>query len=169
MKKQVCSSLLALTMTLGMVTPALAAQTEANVQSAACTCTAACTEETRNMDCAMCGAEGAPLTDCAQVNAQDDTNNEQQTANAENGFEYTVTGDEATITGYTGSAESPCHPVGAGRQAGHGDWSDGFFVLQQPDESNDSGRCDEHWRVCFFVLQQPDGSDDSKECDEHGR
>ena len=108
MKKQVCSSLLALTMTLGTVTPALAAETETenNVQSAACTCTAACTEETRNMDCAVCGAEGAPLTDCAQVNVQDDTNNEQQTANAENGFEYTVTGDEATITGYTGSAKS---------------------------------------------------------------
>ena len=106
MKKQVCSSLLALTMTLGTVTPALAAETENNVQSAACTCTAACTEETRNMDCAVCGAEGATLTDCAQVNAQDDTNNEQQTANAENGFEYTVTGDEATITGYTGSAKS---------------------------------------------------------------
>ena len=108
MKKQVCSSLLALTMTLGTVTPALAAETETenNVQSAACICTAACTEETRNMDCAVCGAEGAPLTDCAQVNAQDDTNNEQQTANAENGFEYTVTGDEATITGYTGSAKS---------------------------------------------------------------
>ena len=102
MKKQVCSSLLALTMTLGTVTPALAAETENNVQSAACTCTAACTEETRNMDCAVCGAEGATLTDCAQVN----TNNEQQTANAENGFEYTVTGDEATITGYTGSAKS---------------------------------------------------------------
>ena len=106
MKKQVCSSLLALTMTLGTVTPALAAETETNVQSAACTCTAACTEETRNMDCAVCGAEGAPLTDCAQVNAQDDTNNEQQTANAENGFAYTVTGDEATITGYTGSAKN---------------------------------------------------------------
>ena len=102
MKKQVCSSLLALTMTLGTVTPALAAETETNVQSAACTCTAACTEETRNMDCAVCGAEGATLTDCAQVN----TNNEQQTANAENGFAYTVTGDEATITGYTGSAKS---------------------------------------------------------------
>lgn len=110
MKKQVCSSLLALTMTLGTVTPALAAETENNVQSAACTCTAACTEETRNMDCAVCGAEGAPLTDCAQVNAQDDTNNEQQTANAENGFEYTVTGDEATITGYTGSARSLAIP-----------------------------------------------------------
>ena len=56
MKKQVCSSLLALTMTLGTVTPALAAETETetNVQSAACTCTAACTEETRNMDCAVC-------------------------------------------------------------------------------------------------------------------
>ena len=106
MKKQVCSILLALTMTLGTVTPALAAEAETNVQSAACTCTAACTEETRNMDCAVCGAEGATLTDCAQ----DDTNNEQQTANAENGFEYTVTGDEATITGYTGSARSLAIP-----------------------------------------------------------
>ena len=93
-------------MALGTVTPALAAEIETNVQPAACTCTAACTEETRNMDCAVCGAEGAPLTDCAQVDAQDDTNNEQQTANAENDFEYTVTGDEATITGYTGSAEN---------------------------------------------------------------
>ena len=106
MKKQVCSSLLALTMALGTVTPALAAEIETNVQPAACTCTAACTEETRNMDCAVCGAEGAPLTDCAQ----DDTNNEQQTANAENGFAYTVTGDEATITGYTGSARSLAIP-----------------------------------------------------------
>ena len=93
-------------MALGTVTPALAAEIETNVQPAACTCTAACTEETRNMDCAVCGAEGAPLTDCAQVNVQDDTNNEQQTANAENGFAYTVTGDEATITGYTGSAKN---------------------------------------------------------------
>ena len=105
MKKQVCSSLLALTMTLGTVTPALAAETENNVQSAACTCTAACTEETRDMDCAVCGAEGAPLTDCAQVNAQDDTNNEQQTANAENGFEYAVNedGESVTLTKYSGS------------------------------------------------------------------
>ena len=105
MKKQVCSSLLALTMTLGTVTPALAAETENNVQSAACTCTAACTEDTRNMDCAVCGAEGAPLTDCAQVNAQDDTNNEQQTANAENGFEYAVNedGESVTLTKYSGS------------------------------------------------------------------
>ena len=105
MKKQVCSSLLALTMTLGTVTPALAAETENKVQSAACTCTAACTEETRNMDCAVCGAEGAPLTDCAQVNAQDDTNNEQQTANAENGFEYAVNedGESVTLTKYSGS------------------------------------------------------------------
>ena len=71
MKKQVCSSLLALTMALGTVTPALAAETEteSNVQSAACTCTAACTEESRNMDCAVCGAEGAPLTDCEQRTA----------------------------------------------------------------------------------------------------
>ena len=110
MKKQVCSSLLALTMALGTVTPALAAEIETNVQPAACTCTAACTEETRNMDCAICGAESAQLTDCAQVNAQDDTNNEQQTANAENDFEYTVTGDEATITGYTGSAKDVVIP-----------------------------------------------------------
>ena len=127
MKKQVCSSLLALTMTLGTVTPALAAETENNVQSAACTCTAACTENTRNMDCAVCGAEGAPLTDCAQVNAQDDTNNEQQTANAENGFEYTVTGDEATITGYTGSAKSLVIPSELGGKPVTAIGEDAFF------------------------------------------
>ena len=102
MKKQICSSLLALTMTMGTVAPAMASEVEVNVPSAECTCTTACTEDNRNADCAICGAEGAPLTDCAQVN----TNNEQQTANAENGFAYTVTGDEATITGYTGSAKN---------------------------------------------------------------
>ena len=107
MKKQICSSLLALTMTMGTVAPAMAAEVEVNVQSAECTCTTACTEDSRNADCAICGAEGAQLTDCAQaVPAQDDANDEQQDTNAENGFEYTVTGDEATITGYTGSAKN---------------------------------------------------------------
>ena len=105
MKKQVCSSLLALTMTMGTVAPAMAAEAEVNVQSAACTCTTACTEDNRNADCAICGAEGAQLTDCAQaIEVQDYTNEESQAINAENGFEYAVNEDgEATITKYTGS------------------------------------------------------------------
>ena len=109
MKKQVCSSLLALTMTLGTVTPALAAEAETNVQSAACTCTAACTEETRNMDCAVCGEEGASLTDCAQaIEVQDNANEESQATNAETGFEYAVNedGKSVTLTGYTGPAKN---------------------------------------------------------------
>ena len=104
MKKQVCSSLLALTMTMGTVAPAMAAEVEVNVQSAECSCTTACTEDNRNADCAICGAEGAQLTDCAQVTVQDNANDEPQATNAENGFEYAVNEDgEATITKYTGS------------------------------------------------------------------
>ena len=134
----------ALTMTLGMVTPALGGnQRQSNGSLPRVPASRRVTEETRNMDCAMCGADGAPLTDCAQVNAQDDTNNEQQTANAENGFEYTVTGDEATITA-TPVRQRALSSRRSRATSRSRRWSDGLFVLQQPDESNDSGRCDEH-------------------------
>ena len=105
MKKRLFSILLAQCMVLCLM-PTTAFAEDSMEETAVCTCEMACTEETMNAECPICGAEGAPLTDCAQVNVQDDTNNEQQTANAENGFEYTVTGDEATITGYTGSAKN---------------------------------------------------------------
>ena len=109
MRKRLFSILLAQCMVLCLV-PTTAFAEDSMEETPVCTCEIACTEETMNAECPICGAEGAPLTDCAQVNAQDDTNNEQQTANAENGFEYTVTGDEATITGYTGSARSLAIP-----------------------------------------------------------
>ena len=109
MRKRLFSILLAQCMVLCLM-PTTAFAEDSMEETAVCTCEMACTEETMNAECPICGAEGAPLTDCAQVNAQDDTNNEQQTANAENGFEYTVTGDEATITGYTGSARSLAIP-----------------------------------------------------------
>ena len=105
MRKRLFSILLAQCMVLCLM-PTTAFAEDSMEETAVCTCEMACTEETMNAECPICGAEGAPLTDCAQVNVQDDTNNEQQTANAENGFEYTVTGDEATITGYTGSAKN---------------------------------------------------------------
>ena len=101
MRKRLFSILLAQCMVLCLM-PTTAFAEDSMEETAVCTCEMACTEETMNAECPICGAEGAPLTDCAQVN----TNNEQQTANAENGFEYTVTGDEATITGYTGSAKN---------------------------------------------------------------
>ena len=101
MRKRLFSILLAQCMVLCLM-PTTAFAEDSMEETAVCTCEMACTEETMNAECPICGAEGAPLTDCAQVN----TNNEQQTANAENGFAYTVTGDEATITGYTGSAEN---------------------------------------------------------------
>ena len=105
MRKRLFSILLAQCMVLCLM-PTTAFAENSMEETAVCTCEMACTEETMNAECPICGAEGAPLTDCAQVNVQDDTNNEQQTANAENGFAYTVTGDEATITGYTGSAKN---------------------------------------------------------------
>ena len=105
MRKRLFNILLAQCMVLCLM-PTTAFAEDSMEETAVCTCEMACTEETMNAECPICGAEGAPLTDCAQVNVQDDTNNEQQTANAENGFAYTVTGDEATITGYTGSAKN---------------------------------------------------------------
>ena len=109
MRKRLFSILLAQCMVLCLM-PTTAFAEDSIEETAVCTCEMACTEETMNAECPICGAEGAPLTDCAQVNVQDDTNNEQQTANAENGFAYTVTGDEATITGYTGSAKDVVIP-----------------------------------------------------------
>ena len=105
MRKRLFSILLAQCMVLCLM-PTTAFAEDSMEETAVCTCEMACTEETMNAECSICGAEGAPLTDCAQVNAQDDTNNEPQATNAETGFVYTVTGDEATITGYTGSAKN---------------------------------------------------------------
>ena len=85
MRKRLFSILLAQCMVLCLM-PTTAFAEDSMEETAVCTCEMACTEETMNAECPICSAEGAPLTDCAQVNAQDDTNNEQQTANAENGF-----------------------------------------------------------------------------------
>ena len=107
MRKRLFSILLAQCMVLCLM-PTTAFAEDSMEETAVCTCEMACTEETMNAECPICSAEGAPLTDCAQVNAQDDTNNEPQATNAETGFEYAVNedGKSVTLTGYTGPAKN---------------------------------------------------------------
>ena len=108
MRKRLFSILLAQCMVLCLM-PTTAFAEDSMEETAVCTCEMACTEETMNAECPICGAEGAPLTDCAQaIEVQDNANEESQATNAETGFEYAVNedGKSVTLTGYTGPAKN---------------------------------------------------------------
>lgn len=71
MKRRIISVLLVLVMALTLL-PTAAFATEEDVaapaerQEPVCVCEAACTEEAMNVDCPICGAEGAHTHDCAR-------------------------------------------------------------------------------------------------------
>ena len=62
MKKRLLSLGMALCMVLTLVPISAFAEENSEVQT--CICEAVCTEESRNTDCPVCGAEGADLEDC---------------------------------------------------------------------------------------------------------
>lgn len=64
MKKRLLSLGMALCMVLTLVPISAFAEENSEVQT--CICEAVCTEETRNTDCPVCGAEGAALEDCGK-------------------------------------------------------------------------------------------------------
>ena len=64
MKKRLLSGLLLLAMLLSLLPVAASAEDGAE-QAPACICKTACTQEARNSDCPVCGADGAQLHDCA--------------------------------------------------------------------------------------------------------
>ena len=65
MKKRILSILLALCMVLCLVPNTAFAEGEAE-ESPVCTCETACTVESMNVDCPICGAEGALPENCAK-------------------------------------------------------------------------------------------------------
>ena len=65
MKKQIVSTLLALCMLLCLV-PTAAFAGESTETPPVCSCETACTAESRNTDCPVCGAEGASAENCAK-------------------------------------------------------------------------------------------------------
>ena len=65
MKKRLISILLALCMVLCLV-PITAFAEDSTEESPVCTCETACTEETMNTECPVCGAEGALAENCGK-------------------------------------------------------------------------------------------------------
>lgn len=65
MKKQIVSTLLALCMLLCLM-PTAAFAEESTETPPACSCETACTAESMNTDCPVCGAEGASAENCAK-------------------------------------------------------------------------------------------------------
>mgnify|MGYP003238892089 CR=1 FL=1 len=65
MRKRLFSSLLALCMALCLV-PTTAFAEDSMEETAVCTCEMACTEETMNAECPICGAEGALAENCGK-------------------------------------------------------------------------------------------------------
>lgn len=65
MKKQIVSTLLALCMLLCLM-PTAAFAEESTETPPACSCETACTAESMNKDCPVCGAEGASAENCAK-------------------------------------------------------------------------------------------------------
>lgn len=65
MKKQIVSTLLALCMLLCLM-PTAAFAEESTETPPACSCETACTAESMNAECPVCGAEGALPENCAQ-------------------------------------------------------------------------------------------------------
>lgn len=65
MKKRLFSILLALCMVLCLVPTTAFAESETE-ETPVCTCEIACTEETMNTECPVCGAEGALAENCGK-------------------------------------------------------------------------------------------------------
>ena len=65
MRKRLFSILLALCMVLSLV-PTTAFAEDSTEETAVCTCEMACTEETMNAECPICGAEGALAENCGK-------------------------------------------------------------------------------------------------------
>ena len=67
MKKRIFSTLLALCMLLCLMpTAAFAEESEESTETPPCSCETACTAESMNTDCPVCGAEGASAENCAK-------------------------------------------------------------------------------------------------------
>ena len=77
MRKRICSLLMALALCLTLLPAAAWAEGPDTDVPPECLCQARCTEEQRNEDCPVCGAEGALPEDCCAQETQPDTGDAQ--------------------------------------------------------------------------------------------
>ena len=71
-----------------------------------CTCTIPCTDETRNAECAVCGADGAALEACAAANAADMQTEEDAPAQEEDAVVLLGVQDGVAYVDETGAEQT---------------------------------------------------------------
>ena len=109
MKKQIVSTLLALCMLLCLM-PTAAFAEESTETPPACSCETACTAESMNTDCPVCGAEGASAENCAKyIKPADDAaaQPEEKVSDPQPEGEVSDPQPETALMALSGEGETP--------------------------------------------------------------
>ena len=109
MKKRLLSILLALIMALSVL-PTAAFAEDGGENLPACTCETACTAEEMNIDCPVCGAEGAQPENCALYTKVPDVDDPAPEDEDDEAFEEdgTPEGGEASALRSSRRTSLPC-------------------------------------------------------------
>ena len=144
MRKRLFSILLAQCMVLSLV-PTTAFAEDSTEETAVCTCEMACTEETMNAECPVCGAEGALVENCgkyAEPAAEDEISQPEGEKLQENqDSDMPDTQSEAALAQMSGEEENGIAVQSAGVAIDNTNFPDAnfcSFVASSFDEDNDN-------------------------------
>ena len=144
MRKRLFSILLAQCMVLCLM-PTMAFAEDSMEETAVCTCEMACTEETMNAECPVCGAEGALVENCgkyAEPAAEDEISQPEGEELQENqDSDMPDTQSEAALAQMSGEGENGIAVQSAGVAIDDTNFPDAnfcSFVASSFDEDNDN-------------------------------
>ena len=109
MKKRIFSTLLALCMLLCLM-PTAAFAEESTETPPACSCETACTAESMNTDCPVCGAEGADPKNCKCAQPEEEVSNpqpEKEVSDPQPEGKVSDSQPETALTALSGGNETP--------------------------------------------------------------
>ena len=147
MKKRLFSILLALCMVLCLM-PTTAFAEDSMEETAVCTCEMACTEETMNAECPICGAEGALAENCGKYvepAAEDEISQPEGEELQENqDSDMPDTQSEATLAQLSGEGENGIAVQSAGVTIDNTNFPDANFrtVVENFDTNKDGNLSD---------------------------
>ena len=144
MRKRLFSILLALCMVLSLV-PTTAFAEDSTEETPVCTCEIACTEETMNTECPVCGAEGALAENCGkhvEPAAEGEASQpEGEKTQEKQDSDMPDTQSEATLAQMSGEGENGIAVQSAGVAIDNTNFPDAnfrSFVASSFDEDNDN-------------------------------
>ena len=144
MRKRLFSILLALCMVLSLV-PTTAFAEDSTEETPVCTCEMACTEETMNAECPICGAEGALAENCGkhvEPAAEGEASQpEGEKTQEKQDSDMPDTQSEATLAQMSGEGENGIAVQSAGVAIDNTNFPDAnfrSFVASSFDEDNDN-------------------------------